>query len=704
MARFANEKEVLDRVHDLREAHSLLRGDVTVRTALNCAYANGKQWNRTQQDDFGNIDQFDVDEDWDPHASEIRVVDNKIGPLVRRVAASTNATRIEFAVHPPKHKRGIEDAHRAKIAQMTLNGLDESGGFTRAARRTSYLRWMVGSHLIIATLSRKANRVSANVATNPDGTPIEVNDQWIRWKTGLLADLIWDPVNKSRDLADHSVLIYEQILTQQEFEQTYNKIGVYGFKDTDLPEMKDMAVHQIAAAAIDGCGLFDQYKHASKAKAIRVIELIESDPNDPNQWPELYLILDTTPHLGGRDRVQGKVVNRSNPKTPYGFHGRNIFKLDAFPTGDSVWSWGIPSILMSKNDMINIMRSLQFNDLTGKVFGHWLIDKRAGNKETFAGELAAGTGGILTYSGGEGHDAPVWVSNSVQSSEWIPGIAELSQAMDADVHISPINKGIGKTHVDRQTQQDILSESKVVVDNIIQEDKDTYAEAGKVTLGTIRLAFDSPNRMIARLRDDHGFGQRELETLQEIDPRRVNLTISVREDSIISRSVDERTQQLDQSLAVGLISPEEHTLAMVSELERPITQSQAREVEFIRRLVVDIVNTEEPFQGQPSINFRMFTLVATLAIHGLDPTDEDDLPTIARLEAAIEKQRTIALEKAQQEQGALDAPPPQNAGAANGSNGSAPFPGGPPQGAPESINPVTSPVGAAGGLPLGLGA
>jgi hypothetical protein len=692
------DKEVLERVSDLRRDAGPLRAEIACRICLAFGYNNGQHWNRVERrPETGEVFDFPLDEDWDPHSREIRVVDNRIAPLMRNMAARTHPTVLEASVQPPRHRRTIDVAKQARVAQNVLNGLDKMIGSTRVAQDASYHRWIAGSSLLNATLSRKTMKVPADAALNPDGSPVEIDDQWLRWEMLPLCDLIWEPSNTSARLEDHTVLVVERVLTQRIFEQTYGPIGRFGFKEEELPKMSDMAPHYVAAAQVDGCNLFDSYRNSEGEHALRVLTLIESDPKDPTRWPEHYVIVDITPYSSAHDRIAGRVVNMSSVGTPFGNHGRSVFKLDAFKTGDSVWSWGVPNVLMGHNDMINILRSIQFQQLTAAVFGHWLIDERHTNKENFANDLTMGIGGVVAWdSGGDKQShPPQWVTPNAPASEFVTLVSDISMGMDAQVHISQMNKGIGKTHVPENIQQLLLQESGAVLDIIITGDKQTYSDALKTLLGTIRKTADGPNRMLARLKDEVGFTTGDLEQLQAIDPENIALRVEVREESITSRSISERRTQLNESLELGIIGPDEYILENAMELERPITAAQEKEIQFIHSLIIDI-SEGEPFQGMPSLNTGLFENIARMAIHGLDLNEPDSRQTIALLEQAMEIQRQIALEMAQQMQGVAEQEQGQ---AAQGEQFSA-LP--PLQGPPESINPITSPTGAAGGLPLGL--
>jgi hypothetical protein len=179
----------------------------------------------------------------------------------------------------------------------------------------------------------------------------------------------------------------------------------------------------------------------------------------------------------------------------------------------------------------------------------------------------------------------------------------------------------------------------------------------------------------------------------EIDPRNLQLDVSVPEQSIVSRSVNERVSQLNAAAEMGVVSREEYLLSMARDLERPVTNAQEREIHWLHDLIVDIANGEQ-YEGIPSINFPLFQLVAQQYIYGLDRKAEDTPRRTARVEAAVETQRQIALERmapmSEQPEGASEPTADET--------GSLP----PPSGAPESINPTSAPTGATGGLSLGL--
>jgi hypothetical protein len=190
------------------------------------------------------------------------------------------------------------------------------------------------------------------------------------------------------------------------------------------------------------------------------------------------------------------------------------------------------------------------------------------------------------------------------------------------------------------------------------------------------------------LRDQRGFTESDLQVFLEIDPDNIALDVTVREEAIISRSISDRTQQLNGALEMGVLSPAEYMVAMSDELERPITEAQEKQIRFITALVVNIADGEE-FQGMSSLSPDIFGLIAHKYMHGLDLHEDDAMERIGRLEMAINTQMQLV----QEMQGENQTESQQQE-----------EPGGlpPAQGAPESINSVNSPTGAAGGLPLGL--
>jgi len=694
MARWNNEKEVLQFLAQIRRDHAPMRAEVAARTALGLAYAHGRQWTSVGSGSFGQLWVDTWDEDWDPKSAEIRVVDNRIGPLVRRIAANTNATRIEASVTPPSHLRTFEASDQASVSQLILNALALDVGMTRIARYASSLRWKAGSSLIHVTLNRKKRTIPQDVARHPDGSPVEINDKWVRWEALPLSDLIWDPTLLSSDLEDHSTLILESILPLKRFQQLFGAPEDFGFDTADLPTLGELAPHHISAASLTGTAFYQMYARSSEHKGIRVINFMEADPHDPTKWPILFQILDIATDLASADRVSGKIINWDNPESEFGHHQRPLFKLDAFRREDAVLAHGAPHVMMSDQDRLNILRSIQFQQLTAVVHGMWLLDKRTADPDSFASDLATGVGGILRWdSRGEDLTPPQFVHPPQPRQEFVQMGSEINQNMMGQVHITQSNLGIGKTHIPQQIQARLLQESTTVVDNIILQDVDTYSDALQLTIGTVRLVSDGPNRMLARLRDKHGFTSDDLQVFLKTKPRNSPLLVRVRQHAIISRSIDERTQQLMAAVQVQAITPQELAIAFADELERPILKTHELQIEFSEKAIRQIIAGAE-WPGMPHLDLPIFLYVAEKAMWGLDLLKPKERAAIKRLQEAILVQKQLSLETSmdqfqgqpQQQQQAQQ--PSLNTGNVGG--------------APESINPVTSPVGAAGGLPLGL--
>lgn len=692
-------------VSQLRRDHSQLRAEVAAKTALGLSYVNGKQWTSVGFGSYGQIWTDSWDEDWDVRSSELRVVDNRTGPLVRRIAASTNATSIEASVIPPPHLSTFEAADEAKVAQMILNGLAPDIGMTRAARAASSLRWAAGSALIVVTLAKKRRRVPEDVARNIDGSPIEIDDRWVRWKHMPLSALLWDPTNLSPNLDDHPTLIVERVLTIKEFKQEFGDPKDYGIDESNLPELGDIAPSHLHASTLAASAYYSLFSRRREEKGMRIVTLHEADPRDPTSWPLELQIIDTAANTG-QDEVQGHVLNWDDPTSPFGHHQRPVFKLDGFKRDDGMLAHGVPHILMSDQDRLNILRSLQFQQLVNMIYGQWLVETRTANREQFAADLSTGVGGILRYDSHGGELPPPQVINPPgpdQSSTVFSG--EILQNMQSQAHITQANLGIGKTHIPQASQQALLQEGNTVIDNIILADVDTYSEALDLTLGTIRMAAEGPNRMLARLRDKHGFRAEDLQVFLNVKPLNSPLIVRVRQHSIVSRSVDERTQQLLMGVNIGAITPKQAAIAMADELERPMVMAHELQLQFCENAVRQIVAGAE-WPGMPNLDLEIFTHVIEKAMWGLDILKQGQREAITRIQQALLIQKQLSMENQLPTQGLAG----QQAGGQKGRQ--QPKPPGPnagaaslrslDQGAPESINPLSNPLGAAGGLPLGL--
>jgi hypothetical protein len=622
-----------------------------------------------------------------------------MGPLIRRVAANTNATRIETVVVPPKHLRSFEAADRATVAQMVLNGLSDDIGMTRIARQASSLRWQAGTSVLVVDLTTKKRTLPPDVARNVDGSPKSINDKWVRWDYQPLSELIWDPWNISNNLEDHHVLMLERIFPLSKFHQYYGSPEDYGLDTDKLPTVNDLAPHLVASAGLAGTALYQSYVRQREEKAIRVVTLFHGDVHDPGRWPIMFNIFDTSMD-NEWDRPTGVVANFENPESPFGHHQRPLFLMHAFRRPDSVLSHGAPHILMSDQDRLNVLESIKFQRLTNVIYGQWLVDTRGVDREQFANDLTTGVGGILRWNSASEGQAPEFVTPEPPRQEFVLMGAEIGQGMRDQMHVSEINLGKPKSHVPQSSQQQLLREANVVVDNVILEDVDTYSDALKLTLGTVRAASNGPNRMIARLRDRHGFDKDDMEVLLELDPKNIPLIIHVRQHSVTSRSAAERVQQLILGANTGAITPKQVAIAMAEELEQPILRTHELQVQFCQNAVRQILAGAE-WPGMPHLDLDFFLHVAEEAMWGLNILKEEDRAAVTRLQEAIMIQKQLA-----QEGGQLPIDPTQQQ--AGGGGGFQAGPGGQlpelaqQQGAPQSINPLEAPVGAAGGLPLGV--
>lgn len=700
MTQFKAPIDLLKWVAQLRRDHGDIRAEVATRCALGQSYVNGRQWTTVSPSSggAGNLIVDSWNEDWDPRSAEIRVTDNRIGPMFRRIAADTNATRIEAQVFPPRFQKTFDSIDQAVVAQSILNSISDDVGMTRIARSASALRWVCGSALIQLQLSSKKRKIPTNLLRRADGSAIEINDKWVRWKVIPITDLIWDPSNTSADLEDHHELVLEQVYTIKQFNQEFGKTSNYGINEDDLPMIEDIAPYHLAAAAIggDGAQFYASYQRNRQEKGLRVVQVYLADPRDPTRWPINYTIFDTSADFD-LDRVSGTVINFKDPTSPFGGHGRPLFKLDAFRRSDAVLPHGAPHVMMGDQDRLNLLESTKFQQLLNVVHGMWLLDTRTANRDEFLNDLSTGVGGVLRWDSKGGElSPPQYVTPPPPNQVWIPMEAAIGISLREQVHMSAQNFGQAKTHIPKDFQQRMLQESNAVVDNIIIRDVDLYSDALATTLGTVRLAMEQPSRMTARLRDKHGLKAEDLQAFLKMSARNSALIVRVRTHSIVSRSVEQRTQELMVGVQAGLLTPKQVIIAMAEELERPMIDAHDQQLQFCHRSVRQIVAGSD-WPGMPSLDSELFQHSAEKALFGLDVMKDEDRAAIKRLQEAILIQKQLFLENNLPPQGGpLDQAQPeavQSSGNPNQQGG-----GGPPA----SIDPNTAPVGAAGGLPLGL--
>jgi hypothetical protein len=705
MSEYKNPQEVIERINDLRESHRMLRSDLAMYAALGVSYAHGKQWKGMSTTSFGDLVIDEWDENYDLETRELRVVDNKIGPLLRRLQADLHPTRIEAQVRTPRHMWGLEENQLASICERILLGIESDAGFTKAAGYASFMRCIQGSHLVGIELSQKKQILKDDSIKGSDGEPLQVNDQWVRWTTYPLTDLVWDPSNISGDLTNHSVLMLDEVKTVDRFEEMFGPIKNYGIDIEDLPTIDELVPYYSRASELTGTALHLSYNSYRKAKAVRLSTLYERDPRDPNLWPTMYQIIDTSTS-GTRNR--GTVLNFDKPQNPYGHTGMPFFKLDCFVRADSVSGAGAPHVMMTTQDLINMLRSIQFQALSAQVHGQWLVDKQTVDPDEFMNKLNSGTGSVLQWDsrGPENRKAPQMVTMGNVDNNLLLIASDLANGMQQQIHITGSNLGIGKTHLPQQYALRLMEEAGAVKDQIIQRDSRSYGELLKVTLGTVRAIMDKPNRMLKRLIDLHGFKESDITTFYNLDPKAIQLYIGAREKSITSRSLQEREQQLLQALQAQTITPQEYWIGMATEIKQPILDVHDDTIMWCERAVEQVTSGLE-WRGISAIDPTVFKYCVNKAILGLDYNSQQDQETIERLNRAVIIQLTVAAEAQYAQQAAVQPPQPpqQQQGPPEGAVPGLPQPPGDvPIGgqAPESINPLTNPIGAAGGLPLGL--
>lgn len=696
--RYANPRELMEMVSQIRRDHSAIRRRIAMQNCICLAYANGRHWQDVGNDRNGDANVSSWQEDWDLRSTEMRVTDNRIGPLLRQIRATTNASGVQARVRRPNHVRDFNCTEKARSAELLLNGIEKPAAMTKAYRAASSLRWATGSALMVLRTVRKTSRLSADVVTNPDGTPVEIDDSWIRWRRAALTDLIWDPSNLSPDLDDHEILVLEQAVTQKTFEREFGPVERWGIDPKSLPKMGTIAPHYTAAANVAGSSIYGAYAASSQTPALRLITVCECGPDSaPGRFPCCWHIIDTSASVAATNDLHGTVVNWDNPYGQYGDIGRPFVKLDGFRRDDSVDAVGVPGVLMTHNDLLNIARSIQFQQMVSVVHGHWLVDSRAANKDEFTNSLNQGIGGVLSWnSNGGTTPMPTFVHPQPPDQTWPIIGADLAQTMMSQVHQTQQSLGVAKTHVPQEVQMAMLENSGVVIDQVVMADTDEIATMLRVTLGSMQRAIAKGGSALGYLRDQHGFSKEDVLNVLDIDPDMLGLDVRPEQSSLVARSVSQRATEINNAMMTGQITPTQASIAVADELGRPIVQEHQDAIEFARSGVRTVIDGQD-WPGVPSLDSETFARVARSAIFKLRIDDPDDVDAIHRLETAIQTQAAIGRENPE-----LQAPQFANQQGGGNNQQTAGVGSQRSQGAPGSINPQSSPIGAAGGLPLGL--
>lgn len=251
--------------------------------------------------------------------------------------------------------------------------------------------------------------------------------------------------------------------------------------------------------------------------------------------------------------------------------------------------------MMTSQDLVNMLRSIQFQAISAQVHGQWLVDKQTVDPDEFMNKLNSGTGSVLQWDsrGPENRKPPQMVNMGNVDNNLLLMANDLINGMKDQVHLTGSNMGIGKTHVPQQYAMRLMEEAGSVKDLIIQTDVKIYSDLLKVTLGTLRKIMDKPNRMLKRLIDLHGITPNDLKTFSELQPSMIKLTVRAREKSITQRSLVEREQALSSALQMQTITPQEYWIGMATEIKQPILDIHDKMINWCNRSVEQIVNGEE---------------------------------------------------------------------------------------------------------------
>lgn len=629
---FKNETQLTEWLTGAIASASPQRAELIRRSTISRCYYEGVQWiNRNsfsvQQSGNGMGRLLTT---WNPDSSKLRVTVNRVTRFVIKASAATTPERFDPEVLPMDGAFTLDEVERAQTCERLLSYMIDRSGYLAVRRDVNTTRCVIGTAgvgLSMATIRRKMMI---------EGQQVDTDEKVVKAFEFDPSRLILDPACTARSLHDHEWVVYADSWTKERIRREW---GVE-LSDSECKPIGELAAMEVAMSSFSNSRVYSRYAANSKTLGSRVYEVFCKGPD--NRF-KMYRIV---------DKAGNKVwVNRDNPESPWGGDGLPYELLHAHRRPESVWSIGDVDMLRDDQDKLNLLASLAYRIIQKNAGYQFIYDQRilpkGVNEDEFSQRFSNTVGGAIAIDAGRKEDnrmPPTLIQHPQPSSTNLDMMRQAEIDMREQVFRSEGHFGVGRSHVPFQTTQMLMENADQVLGVRVMEDIEIDSRMLEVLLGTtIRHAVEGSPVLLADLAD-RGFVEQDFLAMVRTDPTRLMLRVGVRESSVRYRSESQKRQDITQAVASNALSPMDLRMAMAGDIDSPVTQSDQRMLDNLRRLVVQCAAGVE-WIAMPLGEYSAWA-IGMLRQEMVESIRRGDVETAARLERGITAQAQI------------DAPPP----------------------------------------------
>ena len=591
---YKNPDELTSTVSEMREAASALRWQLARTIGVSQCYYLGAQnigggYIVSGPNSTTGRTLTRNNADTNPDSTRLRVVHNLVTKMIIKAAAATHPAKIEVEGTAPDFDPGIEATVKAQTLESLANISVDYSGFLQAAQDAQFNRVIAGVWGLGFFMKDSEREIDEQM----------VPDRCVKAFTFDPTRLILDTGEKSKDLLDHEVVVYEDVWTIDKVRRTFgaqiemgsgeSKPGKVYIEVDKMPRFGDLVAQEIEISNMSNGQLYQHYRTHSRSRATRVVQ-VHTKGSDGRFGRMDVLIQDS----------RGKLiaVNFDNPESPFGGSGLPLALIHAHPRPGSMWSIGEGQMTKDAQDQVNLAASLFWRQLQRHGGPKLLADLRnfpqGTTEEQLNNRFTNAVGGVFAYQARteKGVPPPNYLETPAPQPFIMDAIDRAQQHMREQTSRVQESSGLGaKTHIPYATTDRLLEEADQVLGIRVQTDAAVYTQLIQTLVATNINLVKAENPGLLGFLRTKGFGQDEFMVCLETDEYELGTELKVRESSVRFRSLAARQQSLENALDKQAITPMGYR-AELSEDDVPLTATDKRMFGAIRKRVDRLVRGE----------------------------------------------------------------------------------------------------------------
>lgn len=624
---FKDENQLVEWLEQQSNAASSQRMELLRRSVTDRCYYEGIQWiNRggpviQQANGMGRLLTS-----WNPDSSKLRVTVNRVTRFVVKAAAATMPERFDSEVMPMDGAYTLGEVERAQTCEKLLAQMIDRAGYLGVRRDCNFSRCVTGTSGVGLSMTTIKRSIDLG-----DG-PSETVEKIIKAFEFDPARLILDPGCAARSLHDHEYVIYQDVWTRERIRREWG----LELKKEECQEIGTLAGYEVAMSSFSSSRVYARYATNSRTLGARIYEVFCKDADGLRY--KYYRIVERT----------GKKtwINQDDVTSPWGGDGLPYELIHAHRRPDSIWSIGDVSMLRDDQDKLNLLATLAYRIIQKNAGFQIVYDKRIIPKgvddDEFNQKFSNQVAGAIAIDGGRREDnrlPPTVMQYPMASPTNLEMMRMAESEMREQVFRSEGHFGVGKSHVPYNTSRMLMENADQVLGTRIMEDVESDRRVLEVLLGTtIKHAQEGSPVLLADLAD-RGFVEQDFLALVRTNPERIMLRVGVRESSVRYRSESQKRQDLTQAISVQALTPMELRMAMAGDIDSPVTQSDSRMLDDLRRMVVECAAGIE-WVAMPLGEYAQWA-IAMLRQEMVAAFRRKDIEAAARLERGIQQQEAM---------------------------------------------------------------